>query len=293
MSKTQFINIDQLSFEPEIQIRVKINKETVAHYASCMETEDDLKKFPPVIVFYDGERYWLADGHHRRAAALAAGHNKVWAIIRNGNVNDAIWEAIVVNGKQGLSLTREDRKRAIEIVVLRWPNKSTRVIAEAIGCGKSTVERIRDQVSQMGHLPETKNDHSGNSNESPDRSIGKDGKSYPAKRKKKPSPPKPEPAQEEIPETAPEELTPDHNGYVPPPLIHQPGGFVPTVTLQHIPQDHPERLIGCVFSLFSEEFILEYIPGLMDRLTRNENGLEKVRTLLAQLNKTYNNKKRS
>jgi|GEM_PF-1176545 len=272
MSKTQFINIDQLSFEPEIQIRVKIDMETVAHYASCMETEDDLKKFPPVIVFYDGKHYWLADGHHRRAAALEAGHTEIWAEIREGTVNDAIWEAIVANGKQGLGLNIEDRKRAITIAITKWPDRSTTIIAEAVGCHQSTVSRIKNEVMQLHNL------------NVPATIIGKDGKSYPATRKIKAPPPEAQPVSEEkaqTPVTEPETSEPLPSKNVP--CIEELSPSVARTTLQGIRQDDPDHLLSNLNMHFREGYIEDLVIKAMAYLHKKKG--EKVTTpILTELN---------
>ena len=150
---------------------MKINEETISLYAEQMATEEEMKKFPAVEIYYDGTKYWLADGHHRRAAAEKAGHNKVWAVVKSGTRNDALWGAILGNGKQGFGLTKKDRNRAILLSVERFPDKSNRVIAEALGCSEQSVRR---------HRPEKSTAPNG-AVENP-RRTGKDGKSRPAKR---------------------------------------------------------------------------------------------------------------
>src|SRR4051794_37722693 len=47
------------------QSRAEMNQNTIAEYAERMEADDT---FPPLVVYYDDENYWLADGHHRLAA---------------------------------------------------------------------------------------------------------------------------------------------------------------------------------------------------------------------------------
>jgi ParB-like chromosome segregation protein Spo0J len=171
MNNPAFFPIQSLTSDSDLQIRAKINKETISLYAEQMTTEDEMKKFPPVEVYYDGTNYWLADGHHRRAAAEKAGHSKVWAVVKNGTRDDALWGAILGNGKQGFGLTQEDRKRAILLAIKRFPDKSNRIIAVAVGCSEQTVRRLR---------PETSTAPNGAVEE---RRTGKDGKSRPAKQK--------------------------------------------------------------------------------------------------------------
>lgn len=77
------------------------------------------------------------------------------------------------------------------------------------------------------------------------------------------------------------------DGYTPPPVVTSPGGLVPHLTLNLIPENDPERLIACLFSLFPEKFVLDLIPALCIRLNKNEDGPQKVRVILAELNKIF------
>ena len=50
----------------ETQSRVRIDDDTVKEYAELMSAGVEL---PPLVVFWDGTEYWLADGFHRYFAA--------------------------------------------------------------------------------------------------------------------------------------------------------------------------------------------------------------------------------
>ena len=197
MNTPEFFDIQSLTFDLDLQVRVRINDEQVTQYAECMASETEMQGFPPVEIFYDGVKYWLADGHHRRAAAEKAGHTKVWAIVKSGTRADALWAAIIGNGKQGFGLTTNDRKRAIMLAIQQWPDRSNRMIAEAVGCSRDSVRRMRDEISTGADAPVEK-DKSGGTNVLPEkklsstaandaveRRIGKDGKSRPVIRKAK------------------------------------------------------------------------------------------------------------
>ncbi len=189
MEKHELIDISVLKYDPDLQVRVRIKKEMIDQYAECMETEEDLKHFPEIEVYFDGESYWLADGHHRVEAAKKRKHTRISAVVRRGSLDDAIWAAILANAKQGVALTKADRKRAVEIVVKRWPEKSVRLIAETVKVSHMTVKRIRDAFS-------------GVTNVTPERTVGKDGKSYPTKQKTRKQPKKSsisKPVQQECP----------------------------------------------------------------------------------------------
>jgi hypothetical protein len=45
----------------------------------------DDAKLPPIILFFDGSKHWLADGFHRTYAAEAAGQTEILADVRKGH----------------------------------------------------------------------------------------------------------------------------------------------------------------------------------------------------------------
>ena len=317
----EFFPIQSLTFDPELQIRVNINDETIALYAEQMATEEDMKAFPAVEIYYDGVKYWLADGHHRRAAAELAGHNKVWAVVQSGTRADALWAAILGNGKQGFGLTRADKQRAIVLAICQWPEKSNRVLAVAIGCSRDTVRRLRDSLS-------------GGANAPPDLQpqetvVGKDGKSYPAKRNTKKDTSQPGTATEEGPtETqasepasvssvtavplfddgagpkeeklektttktvtpAPESVTEDtaeNDLYYPdPPYPNKGDKYFPKTTLKLISQESPHGLIANLFAHFRKGYVEELVIMAMDRI-HEKLGKAAAQKVLRELNKRH------
>jgi len=84
--------------------------DVIEDYAAAMVMGAE---FPPVVVFYDGEHHWLADGYHRRDAAVAAGLSEILADIRQGTRRDAILFSVGANAAHGLRRTNEDKKRAV------------------------------------------------------------------------------------------------------------------------------------------------------------------------------------
>ncbi|MCL2117959.1 MAG: hypothetical protein FWH27_05980 [Planctomycetaceae bacterium] len=287
MNKPAFFPIQSLTFDPDLQIRVKINDETIALYAEQMATEDDMKAFPAVEIYYDGVKYWLADGHHRRAAAEKAGHGKIWAIVKSGTRADALWGAILGNSKQGFALTLEDRKRAIMLATQQWPDRTNRVIAEALGCSEQSVRRYRPETSVA---PDGATDT--------ERRAGKDGKQYKAKKgnsataNAKGKQETPEPTPVDSPPVNPTTVSveeSDDDAYPEPPCPNKHIKYFPKTTLKLIPQESPRVLLVNLFEIFREGFVEEMIVMAMDMLDE-ERGKGAVKKLLAQLNKTHGKK---
>ena len=102
------------------QSRANINRDAVADYAESMESG---AQFPPIVLFYDGHAYWLADGFHRYEAYARANRHEVLADVRQGTQRDAILYSVGANAAHGLRRTSEDKHRAI-MVLLNDPDGS-------------------------------------------------------------------------------------------------------------------------------------------------------------------------
>ena len=78
---------------------------TVDEYA---EDYKNGAKFPPAVVFYDGSKYYLADGFHRYLACQQLDFKDIKAEIRKGTREDALWYPAGANLTHGL---RQDHCR--------------------------------------------------------------------------------------------------------------------------------------------------------------------------------------
>lgn len=132
------------------QMRVELRPETVNEYATELLNGTI---FPPVVVFFDGESYWLADGFHRVAAARKADHETIGADIRDGGARDAILHGIGANAAHGLRRTNQDKRRAVERLLgdAEWAQLSDRKIAELARVDHKTVSAIRRELA--GEFP--------------------------------------------------------------------------------------------------------------------------------------------
>ena len=112
MSKTQHIAIAEIVTEG-LQTRLRIDAETVHDYANAEEKRGAV--LPPVVVYHDGEKFWLADGFHRLAAARQLGRKKVAADVREGGRVDALRHALGANSAHGLRRTNADKANAVRV----------------------------------------------------------------------------------------------------------------------------------------------------------------------------------
>jgi len=93
------ILISDIRLDGKTHARAGLKAEVIADYTKAMKQGDI---FPPIIVFKDGDDYWLADGFYRVYAALAAGQTEIEAEVRDGNRRDALLFAVGANSKHGL-----------------------------------------------------------------------------------------------------------------------------------------------------------------------------------------------
>lgn len=163
--KTTELDLSAIVLDPELQPREMIDHDTVTQYA-----EDMLAgiKFPPVIVYYDGNRHWLSQGWHRWHAAEAASLETITAEVREGTRDDARWDAAGSNREHdcaGQRRKNEDKRRAVRMALEAKPNWSTPRIADHVGVSQPFVLKIRQAITVIS---------------STHRVEGADGKSYPA-----------------------------------------------------------------------------------------------------------------
>ncbi len=93
------------------QMRVEMKPDVVLDYAEDMAAG---AAFPPVIVYFDGTEYWLADGFHRVAAARKIERETIEAEVLDGDARQAILHGIGANASHGLRRTQADKRRAVE-----------------------------------------------------------------------------------------------------------------------------------------------------------------------------------
>jgi hypothetical protein len=145
---TKNLAIDLITAISGMQMREGMKLDVIEEYQECFNG----KAWPfnePLVVFSDGESYWLADGFHRFEAAKRAKRGSVQCEIRTGSVHDAEDYAAGANGRHGLRRTNADKRKAVlwALNCDRHCNKSLRDIADLCLVGKSLVGSIKHELS--------------------------------------------------------------------------------------------------------------------------------------------------
>lgn len=134
--------VSQIRRDGGTQVRIAQNQFTIDEYAEKMVAG---AIFPPVVVFFDGSEYWLADGFHRINAAIQAGIDHINVDIKDGDKRDAILYAVGANSSHGLRRTNEDKRNAVLLLLndpvwVKWSNYE---IARACAVSESLVRSLR------------------------------------------------------------------------------------------------------------------------------------------------------
>jgi len=151
----QQVPLTSILTDAACQGRVKIRPSVVRDYWRAMaeQISEGGLRFPPIVLFTDGQHFWLADGFHRILAARAAGLSEFPADLRPGTERDALLFSIACNGAHGLPRTNADKRKAVTLLLAdaEWSQWSDREIARRCQVNQSFVTRLRRRLSDAGH----------------------------------------------------------------------------------------------------------------------------------------------
>lgn len=146
MTTTPTPTLDQIVIDAGTQMR-EIVSEVVDEYASAMQAG---AAFPPIDVFFDGERYILAHGFHRFSAYQKCPDTIPVLKLHEGTARDAILFAVMCpsNAKHGLRTTNEEKRTKVLTLLkdAEWSKWSNRVIAEKCGVSHKMVNEVRNSL---------------------------------------------------------------------------------------------------------------------------------------------------
>lgn len=129
------------------QMRASIDSK---HVIALAEDYGQGVRIDPIVVYYDGTNYWLADGFHRLRAKLQLGDKAIDAEVRSGDCRQAILFACGVNDhKTALKRSNQDKRRAV-MALLRdeeWSKKSSKWIAETCRVSHTFVDAVKEDLA--------------------------------------------------------------------------------------------------------------------------------------------------
>lgn len=139
---SEMIDLDRIRLDGGTQPRSAIFEETLNGYIEDMAKGDP---FPPLVLYFDGTDYWLADGFHRYHAAKALGRSAFTSWVRQGTQRDAILYSAGANHDHGRPRTNEDKRRAVSRLLadVEWSGWSDREIARHCRVSAPLVATLR------------------------------------------------------------------------------------------------------------------------------------------------------
>lgn len=150
------MNIGALIMDERLQSRAEINEDTVSEYAENIKAGDE---FPPVLAFFDGISYYLADGYHRVHAHKRADKVSILCDVENGTIRDAILRSLNVNSKHGMRRTNADKRKSVMVMLNdeQWRKWSNSEIARQCDVSVSLVASLRvgDSPSEIKYTTKT------------------------------------------------------------------------------------------------------------------------------------------
>lgn len=150
--QTEKVRLGLIRSSREAQQRVGgVSDELVDEYYEVMLRGD--RHFPPLMVFFDGEVYHVADGHHRFLAALKAfgPNNDIRCFVQPGSLRDAIVCSCGANADHGARRTNADKQHAIETLLndIVWGAWSNNAIAMRCHVSDKTVAKYRTELASL------------------------------------------------------------------------------------------------------------------------------------------------
>jgi hypothetical protein len=139
------IDLAAIRADTSAQPRASISTSKIDEYVERMIEGD---AFPPLVVFYDGEVYWLADGFHRHAAAVRQGFYNFPCDVREGGLREAVLFSCGANAAHGLPRGNADKRRAVVKMLSdpqwsKWPQSD---IAKHCAVSREFVNRVAAQL---------------------------------------------------------------------------------------------------------------------------------------------------
>lgn len=135
--------IERITVDEDLQIRVGVNSNRVEEFV------DIYSELPPWrVIKTKDDKFILADGFHRRKAAIKKGYKKAQCKVEEGDYKRALEIAIQENCKGPLNLSRQEKINTIEKTLKYFPERANSWIAEMIGVSMQTVDKVRRQLEE-------------------------------------------------------------------------------------------------------------------------------------------------
>lgn len=140
------LKVAEITVDTDIQTRTQLYEDKINEYA---EEIHEGASFPPVVVFLENKKYWLADGFHRIEAFKRAEKVEINAEIRTGGKREAILYSVGANATHGLKRTPEDKRNAVLKLLQdkEWAKWSGTEIAKRCNVSHTFVNKLKNEFT--------------------------------------------------------------------------------------------------------------------------------------------------
>lgn len=142
------ILLSKIRIDGDTQGRTEINYDVVTTYAEKMR---EGIVFPPVVAYFDGANYWLADGFHRYHGHKANASKDIEVDVKEGTQRDAQLYSFGANDDHGLQRTVQEKRRAVLRMLddFEWSELSDREIARICKVSHPFVSKLREGLKEV------------------------------------------------------------------------------------------------------------------------------------------------
>jgi len=138
------VRLEALDRNPAALIRA-LDERTVTEYVKAV-TEGVV--LPPIEVTYDGQHLYLDNGQHRVEVHQRIGQVWVEAVCQPGSYDESVLRAAGADRAVGLPRTREDKRRAVRLVleIQKFQSLPSTKIAILTGTSHTFVDVLKDEL---------------------------------------------------------------------------------------------------------------------------------------------------
>mgnify|MGYP001284267853 CR=1 FL=1 len=140
---TKLVKIEDITVDHAVNVSRPegLDLTVLAQYAEAL---DNGANFPPIVVFDDGAKKWLASGFHRLEAAKSIGWAEFEAEVRTGDKTQAIRHACSDNAEHGKQRTNQGKRQQVEQMLKLEGEWSDRQIARWCQVSNRFVSNLRN-----------------------------------------------------------------------------------------------------------------------------------------------------
>lgn len=138
------VRLEALDRNPAALIRA-LDERTVTEYLKAV-TEGVV--LPPIEVTYDGQHRYLDNGQHRVEVHQRIGQVWVEAVCQSGSYDESVLRAAGSDKAIGLPRTREDKRRAVRLVLetQKYQSLPSTRLATLTGTSHTFVDALKDEL---------------------------------------------------------------------------------------------------------------------------------------------------